>query len=160
MHAIFLYGSLMDPEVRQYVFADSISDRQIQPARAQNFQTFTYPGETFPVLSACEGYSVEGEVLLSPSPEALERMAFYEGDEYGMASLEVQLNSGQQLLAHYNQANDESLPLTDIWCFRRWQQTERDTLVQMCKRYMERCWGKMTIEQADLVWQELQALRA
>lgn len=159
VQAIFLYGSLMDPEVRSHVFAETIRPEQIQPAVAHDYQTLTYPGETFPVLVPKIGEQALGEVLLSPNREALERMTFYEGDEYGMASLEVEVNGGRSLTAHYNQASDEGLSLTNPWCFHQWQHSERDTLVEMCRQYMQRCWGKMSILEADAVWQELQTLR-
>ncbi|MBU3069322.1 gamma-glutamylcyclotransferase [Aestuariicella sp. G3-2] len=160
MQAIFFYGSLMDPEVRSHVFEDSIIPGQVVPAVAYDHQTFTYPGETFPVLVPEAGSRVLGEVLRNPTAEALARMAFYEGDEYGMASLDVELSDGQVLTAHYNQATDEELTLTDPWCFQQWLHSERDTLVEMCRQYMQRCWGKMSVLEADAVWQELQSLRS
>ncbi|GAB3097542.1 gamma-glutamylcyclotransferase [Aestuariicella hydrocarbonica] len=160
MQAIFLYGSLMDTEIRRHVFADTVSPGQVRPAVARDHRTLTYPGETFPILVPQPGGLVQGEVLLSPNSEALARMAFYEGDEYGMAALNIELENGQQLTAHYNQASNEELPVTEPWCFHQWQRSERDTLVEMCRQYMHRCWGKMSVLEADAVWQELQSLRA
>ncbi len=149
----------MDPEVRSHVFADSIDSGQIVSAVAHGYQTLTYPGETFPVLVSHAGGQAQGEVLLNPNAEALERMTFYEGDEYGMGSLEVVVADGSTLIAHYNQASSEELPLTAPWCFDHWQRHERETFVEMCRQYMQRCWGKMSIHDADAVWQELQSLR-
>ncbi len=159
MQAIFLYGSLMDVDVRHHVFADSIAGSEVCSAVAYGYKTMTYPGENFPVLVVDPAARARGQVLLSPGTEALERMAFYEGNEYAMASLDVELEDGRTLVAHYNQACNENLLCVNPWCFQQWQLSERDALVEMSRQYMERCWGKMSVEEADAVWRELRHLR-
>jgi gamma-glutamylcyclotransferase (GGCT)/AIG2-like uncharacterized protein YtfP len=157
MTAIFFYGSLMDERIRRNVFADSIREEQIVTARAEGFRTMVYPGESFPVLVPAADNVVTGLVLLEASAEALERMAFYEGDLYWLDELEVITADGARIQARYNRANEQDLLLEEEWCFQRWQAAERDAMIRTSELYMAQCWGKMDDAEADVVWRELQA---
>ena len=148
----------MDTEIRQHVFGNCIKDEQIVTAWAQGYCTMAYPGENFPVLLPNEKSSVKGQIVIAPSEEALARMAFYEGDEYGIDSVEVSTERHGKLVAKYNKVFEQGLVFEQSWSFAEWQMTERDALIKSTKLYMERCWGKMTIEEADAVWQEIQQL--
>lgn len=156
--AIFLYGSLMDADIRRHVFATSIHDGQIVPAVAQGFCTMTYPGENFPVLLPKYDSHVEGQVLLEPNNEALARMAFYEGDEYGIGYINVNTKEHGSITAKFNQVLDQDLVFDQPWSYTEWHRTERSALVKSAQLYMERCWGKMNIVEADAVWQEIRQL--
>jgi hypothetical protein len=147
----------MDTEIRRNVFADSISDEQLMMARAKGYCTMVYPGENFPVLIPAPDGLVVGQVLLEPNAEALERMAFYEGDEYDIDHLDLITEDGETMRAQYNKANEQGLVFDQPWSYRQWQLTERQALIKSSKLYMERCWRKMSPTEADMVWRELQS---
>lgn len=156
MTAIFFYGSLMEPRIRRNVFGDSIREDRVVSARAEGFCTMVYPGESFPVLVPAADSVANGLVLLEAGAEALERMAFYEGDLYWLDEVEVVTEDGARLLARYNRAMEEDLSLDEIWCYQRWPAEEREAMVRTSRLYMERCWGKMDAAEADEVWRQLQ----
>lgn len=137
MTAIFFYGTLLDAKIREYVFANSIRDEQLVAARAEGYRTMTYPGESFPILVEAVGSVVNGLLLLDPSPEALERMAFYEGELYWLDDLEVMTVDGETLPAKYNRASEEGLVLEQEWRFSEWQSTTRDALLEISQRPCE-----------------------
>jgi len=160
MNAVFLYGSLLDQKLRDAVFADSLDNTEIVTATAHHFCTYRYPGEAFPVLLPAQGSRANGAVLINPSEEAIERMAFYEGDEYEIATVNVTLECGTTLPAHYNRALElEGLEFSEPWCLDTWRKQESAVLVEIARRYMERCWGFMNATEADVIWRELQYLR-
>lgn len=159
MNAIFFYGTLRDTGVRRCVFADTIEREQIIDARAQGYSTMFYPGETYPVLVPAPGVVTVGQVLLEPSVEAIERMAFFEVSEYELADLTAITATGETLQVRYNRANDSGLEFTKPWDYKKWQLTERDNFLEVTRQYMERCWGKMNLAEAGVVWSELQLLR-
>ena len=156
MNAIFFYGTLRDAGIRRCVFAESIGDDQIIHAHAQGYDTMFYPGETYPVLVPAPGVVTMGHVLLNPSDEALERMVFFEGSEYELADLPVTSVDGEAIQARYNRACDSRLNFSEPWGYEKWRLTERDNFFEVTRLYMKRCWGKMTLADAGLIWQELQ----
>ena len=159
MNAIFFYGTLRDAGIRRCVFAESIGDDQIIHAHAQGYDTMFYPGETYPVLVPAPGVVTMGHVLLNPSDEALERMVFFEGSEYELADLPVTSVDGEAIQARYNRACDSRLNFSEPWDYEEWRLTERDNFFEVTRLYMKRCWGKMTLAEAGLIWQELQLRR-
>lgn len=160
MDSIFLYGSLLDSALRDAVFGESLRNIAIERATAYGFAALRYPGEAFPVLLPQVGKLAKGLILRSPNDEALHRMAFYEGDEYEMALLPVMLENGEVVQANYNRAKEmEDLVFEEPWCLDTWRATESHTLVRIAREYMARCWGIMSVIDADKVWKELQYLR-
>jgi len=160
MDAVFLYGSLLDQQLRNAVFGDSLDDTQIAAATAHHFCTFRYPGEAFPVLLPSPGSRAIGAILINPSTEARERMAFYEGDEYEISQIDVTLSCGTSVRADYNRALElDGIEFNERWCLDTWRAQESATLVEIARRYMERCWGVMNATEADVIWRELQYLR-
>ena len=159
MNAIFFYGTLRDAGIRRCVFAESTDDGQIIHAHAQGYDTMFYPSETYPVLVPVPGVVTMGHVLLNPSDEALERMVFFEGSEYELADLPVTSADGETIQVRYNRASDSGLDFSKPWNYEKWCSTERDNFFEITRLYMERCWGKMTLAEASLIWRELQSHR-
>lgn len=147
----------MEPRIRRNVFADSIREEQVVAARAEGFRTMAYPGESFPVLVPAADNVVTGLVLLEAGAEALERMAFYEGDLYWLDDLEVITADGARMQARYNRAKEPDLPLDREWCYRQWPAAEREAMIRTSELYMQHCWGKANGAEADRLWRELQA---
>ena len=160
MPSIFLYGSLLEKNLRDVVFADSLHNTRIETAIALGYSTLRYPQESFPVLLPRVGQSAKGILLIDPTAEALERMAFYEGDEYEIASLSVTLDTGEVIHAQYNRALElDGVVFEEPWCLHKWQATESQILVEITKQYFTRGWGIMDVTQADKLWRQLQYLR-
>lgn len=152
---LFVYGSLMDEDVRRAILDRDLPTTDCCNARLHGFVTNHFPNETFPVLVQQLGGCVEGQLLYNLAPEDYARINFYEGDEYGFAELEVERSDGSFVTAVYNQSSDE-LAATQPWCFNRWRREEKSVFVGMCQRYMVN-YGMMTTTEADQVWRELVA---
>ncbi|WP_101758277.1 gamma-glutamylcyclotransferase family protein [Oceanicoccus sp. KOV_DT_Chl] len=152
--AFFIYGSLLDSDVRRHVFGRELATNEIKAATITGFQTKTYAGDTFPILVPKPDGYVQGAVLLALSELDLQRMDFFEGGEYSFGTIETRLEDGSTQLALYNQPCSNDHHNDEDWTLSFWQQYEKTIFLTQCERYMA-LFGKMTIDEADAVWRSM-----
>lgn len=150
----FVYGTLLDEDILRAVLNRTVCDTQMQYGTIAGYQKFTYPGDTFPILIPSPAHSVEGALLFDLSEQDLLRIDFYEGDEYGYAKVEAQLNDGTVINALYNKAADEEIKSDVLWTLDYWQQHEKPQFIGYVERYMA-LYGTMSIDEADVVWRNM-----
>ncbi len=153
-HTIFIYGTLLDNDILRFVLGRDISLENRINASLHGYAKYTYPGDSFPILQPQLDAQAHGAVLLGLTSEDLDRMNFYEGDEYGFAEVEVVLENGSLCQAHYNKASDEEIITDESWSLEAWQQTHKATFLEYTARYMA-LYGKMSVDEADAVWREM-----
>jgi gamma-glutamylcyclotransferase (GGCT)/AIG2-like uncharacterized protein YtfP len=87
--AIFLYGTLLDRSVLARRSGDArLGRRRLTPATLDGHRRVALRATPYPTLVADAHGTVQG-VLLRPSPDALRRLAAYEGLPYRLAPLRV-----------------------------------------------------------------------
>lgn len=153
-HPIFIYGTLLDNDILDLVLGRTVSKEQRFAATLLGYEKFTYPGDSFPILQTRLGAQAEGAVLFDLTSEDIDRMHFYEGDEYGFTEVEVVLEDGRLCRAFYNKASDEHIISNELWQLNQWQQTHKATFLDYTARYMA-LYGKMSVDEADAVWRAM-----
>ncbi|WP_372619439.1 gamma-glutamylcyclotransferase family protein [Falsiroseomonas sp.] len=84
---IFLYGTLLDPRLFAR-FAGRAPLRRAMPARLPGFRRVRLRGTPYPTLMRGKG-EVQGLLLPRLPPEALSRLAAYEGASYALLPVRV-----------------------------------------------------------------------
>jgi len=91
MTHVFVYGSLLFPEI-----ADGLCGQKLKWENATliGYSRFALKGADYPAIIKKKNSTVKGKVLLNLDENVIYLLTFYEGDEYGMAPVKVETNSG------------------------------------------------------------------
>lgn len=90
MTNVFAYGSLLFPEIADGLCQCSLTTKT---ATLNGFARFAVKGADYPAIIPNRGSKVKGKVLLNLDEEAINLLAFYEGDEYKIAPVKVETDS-------------------------------------------------------------------
>ncbi|MDF1813341.1 MAG: gamma-glutamylcyclotransferase [Verrucomicrobiales bacterium] len=95
---IFVYGTLLFPEIRKMVGGRDFTSRA---ARVKGYQIFQVSGADFPgVVRAGQSHHITGEILYDLTPDEVMRMDCYEDQFYIRKTIEAEeLDSGKKLAA-------------------------------------------------------------
>ena len=140
---LFVYGSMRDEEVRTLVLG-----------RMPGVAAALVPGESYPYLVSLEGARAAGELIYGLDERCLDRILFFEGDEYAFVECEVERAGGDRVAAmHFGGVAIPESPVV-TWSFEQWQMSQKARFVSMTRRYMA-LWGRATRAQAEVAWQDL-----
>ncbi len=91
MMNVFVYGSLLFPEI-----ADGLCGQKLksEDASLSGYARFALKGADYPAIIKKDNSKVKGKVLRNLDENAIYLLTFYEGDEYGMAPVKVETDSG------------------------------------------------------------------
>ena len=90
---LFLYGTLLDPEVLARQSGDRKLARRLKPARLEGYARTGLLGTPYPTLVRRPGAETRGAVLRA-GPAALRRLAAYEGPQYRLVPVRVETPRG------------------------------------------------------------------
>ena len=85
----FAFGTLMDPDVLALVCGTAPDHFPTEPARAVDRARRWVLDDHYPVLVAAPGESLAGVLVHALDEHALERIAFFEGEEFALAPITV-----------------------------------------------------------------------
>ena len=88
---IFVYGTLIFPQVMEAVTG---RPHEGQTAKLHNFAAYKVVGDVYPGIWHLEGVTTDGILYQDISPEDLEVLDRYEGEEYNRELLEVETEDG------------------------------------------------------------------
>ncbi len=142
----------MDWDVISCVLDNDIDGLTMESCRLDGFQVCKLPHEDYPVLVVDKNHSAAGKLVRGLSQAQLDRILFYEGDEYEITSCEVVLSSGQTVSALFFDEGDMPNPIMTDWCFDTWVLQHKEFLLGQSTAYMS-WYGKMSAAQADYYWQ-------
>ena len=142
----------MDRDVLECVLNENVSNLHMVPASLNHHRVAKLPHESYPMLVADERYRAPGQLLYGLSQEQLDRIIFFEGEEYQIASCLVHLDNGS--VAHARFFSEGIMPKPEMtdWCFDQWRQQHKAYLLRQSSVYMA-YYGKMSAAQADYYWQ-------
>jgi nudix-type nucleoside diphosphatase (YffH/AdpP family) len=107
-------------------------------------------GEAYPLLVPAEGRTAEGVVLMDAGPDDMERLAFFEEAEYGLADIRVETPEGPVDAVHFRAT--EKTPSTGLpWDFGHWRRHERTAALEAARELMH-LYGRVPVEDIDLYW--------
>ena len=151
---LFVYGSMRDVEVRSLVLGRAPPALRTEPAWMPGAATAVVPGESYPYLVSVEGARACGELVHGLDGRCLDRIVFFEGDEYAFVECEVERAGGERVAAmHFGGVAIAQAPVT-AWSLQRWQAREKPAFLSMTREYMA-LWPRATRAQAEAVWQRL-----
>lgn len=151
-HALFVYGTLLDAGVLEAVLNRKVDLDHQKSGYLAGYSVMTFPGESFPILVATKNGRAQGRVIFSLSDEDMQRINFYEGDEYEFAVAKIQVGDNR-VEAIFNQVATIDVSTSVEWSLETWQKTDREAFLVDCKRYMS-LYGVMSIEEADAMWRQ------
>lgn len=85
---VFVYGTLLDPDVLARMSGEPCPPRRLRPARLAGWRRVFLRGTPYPTLIEDAVAIVEGAVL-RPGPSALRRLSEYEGSAYVLTPVTV-----------------------------------------------------------------------
>ncbi|MEL7151736.1 MAG: NUDIX domain-containing protein [Pseudomonadota bacterium] len=125
---VFLFGTLLDPELYEIVSGAPFAAR---PAKLEDARVHWVDGEAYPTLVATPGQKAPG-ILVSPKDAARARLDFYElGFGYALETRRVQSEDGPVDADIYVAQGDQ--PIGAAWSFQEWQQ-EHAALARLAAR--------------------------
>ena len=151
---LFVYGSMRDAEVRALVLGSDRPQVRTEPAWMPGVTTARVPEESYPHLVPLEGARAPGELLHGLGETCLDRIRFFEGDEYALVECEVERASGERIAAVYFRG--VGIPLTPVvaWSLGQWQASEKARFLPMAREYMAG-WRRGTRAEAEALWQHM-----
>ena len=91
MMNVFVYGSLLFPEIAEGLCGEKLKSEE---AILRGYSRFALKEADYPAIIKKNNATVKGKVLLNLDENAIYLLTFYEGDDYGMAPVKVETNSG------------------------------------------------------------------
>ena len=141
----------MDEDVLMCVTNLDLQSLIIEPAAIVGYAQRNVIGEDFPVLVPDSSQTTQGVLINGLNQKALDRVLFYEGDEYYLAEAAAVLSDKTQLPASVFHSTGIYETAAEVWDFSLWQQREKTEFLPRVKRYMQ-LFGKMTATDADQYW--------
>ena len=151
---LFVYGSMRDADVRALVLGHVPSVLRSEPAWMPGVAVALVPGESYPYLVRAEGARAPGELIHGLDERHLDRILFFEGDEYAFVECMVEHVGGERTAAmHFGGVAIPQAPLAP-WSLEHWQAREKWRFLSMTREYMA-LWPDATRDQAEALWQRL-----
>ncbi len=150
----------MDEDVLQSVSGMAISELQLQPAVVNGFQRRQVKGESFPVLMPSEQGKVSGVLIRGLTSLALQRIQFFEGEEYQLQSISAEgmpdshsriLKEGICSANYFADAQVYEIEDTD-WSVQTWREHDKPNFMPQLMHYMT-FFGALDASEANVHWQ-------
>lgn len=151
---LFVFGSLRDSDVLEIVIGRPPTHIRSVAASLAGYRLVRLPDESYPVLVATGGATVEGGLLYGLTDEDLDRIAFFENQEYRFERCTVSLAGGSQQEALFCRENEVASGATESWTLNDWQQLDKPVFLAHTIQYMK-LYGAASAEEADEVWRNM-----
>ncbi len=126
----FFYGTLLDADVRALVMGAG-APAALEPATLAGWRRQEHPSATYPMIVRETEASVEGAISRDLAPEVVSRLIAYEGTEYGIEAVEVQLARGGAVAAEVFVPAGRIAGTGTPWDLAAWQRRHK-------RRYLAR----------------------
>lgn len=136
---LFVYGTLMDPDVLRVVLGRPLPEAQREEAEIFGFRRVHVPGRNYPMLQPHHGSGrVAGLLVHRLDAEAVHRLVVYEGSEYHLVPLLVSNAEGHGVRAGVFLC-DRSVPQGHRdWFLEVWVRRYKRTFLRRASALMER----------------------
>lgn len=141
----------MDGDVLAIVSGQSVPELTMTPANLSGYVQRAVVAQDFPVLVADGSGSTQGVIISGLTASALERILFFEGDEYVLADIAVETEDGRSCTCQYFRDTAVYDVADQVWNFQRWRETEKSDFVVRTEKFM-RLFGVMSATAADEFW--------
>ena len=128
---VFVYGSLMNPEVRDHLVNKGYN---IEKGRLLGHKRVRLNGYSFPAIYPNQEQSVDGQILLSIDDESLRALDEFESEFYIREKVTVKAESGStvECFAYVYDMKDMSLLTDKAWSNKEFRQNHMQNMVNRC----------------------------
>jgi hypothetical protein len=149
--ALFSFGTLMDTDLLPLVCEQAMDTLVLEPAVVPGRSRRWVLDDHYPVLVAEDGRTTEGLIIRGLGEEALNRIVFFEGEEFNLEPLLVQKANGEwERVQYFADTNLKEISASE-WTLSEWQRTTKADTLHRIVGYMQ-CYGNMSIAEADAYW--------
>jgi hypothetical protein len=120
----FFYGTLLDPDVRALVMGTG-APAALEPATLVGWRRLTHPNATYPMIVPAADVTVAGAIARDLAPPAVSRLIVYEGTDYTIAAVEVQLRDGGAVAAELFVPAGRVVGTGKPWDLAAWQRRHK-----------------------------------
>lgn len=149
----FFFGSLMDRDLLALVVGRDISDLVFTPAAILGFERRRACDESFPIIVPHPGGRVDGFLVDGLTVADLDRIQFYESDDYALRAFAVETASGR-VEAHVFLPTESLTDEGVVWEFDAWLEVEKPMCLALAEELMSH-YGILTPAQYDLLWPDM-----
>ena len=148
---LFVYGTMRDEDVLAAVLGRVPAGVRTEAAWMPGFVAARVPGESYPYLVPADGARASGALVQGLDEACLDRIRFFEGEEYESAECTVERADGARVAAMC--FGGVSIPGSSIvaWSLERWQAEEKPRFLAMTREFMA-LWRRAPAEQAEALW--------
>jgi hypothetical protein len=150
---MFFFGSLRDQDLLAVVLGRSIDDLIFTEATLLGFERRRARDEAFPIIVPHPGGRVDGVVVDGLTAADLDRIQFYESDDYELRPFAVETPAGRveaQVFLPTEALEDEGV----TWDFEVWLEEEKPMCLFLAEELMS-YYGVLTPEQYEALWPEM-----
>ncbi len=150
---LFVFGSLMDRDVLGLVAGMDVNSLELQAVTVSGYRQSEVAEESYPVLVAQEDSRCSGMLIRGLTSVALERILFFEGEEYLLSPISVNPlgTSDSPVDAYYFRDAGVYTVRPNAWSFEAWQSQHKQSFLVASRAYMD-LFGSMTAAEADEHW--------
>lgn len=149
--ALFSFGTLMDAELLELVCQQSMETLVLEPAKVIDHARRWVIDDHYPVLLPEKGRDTQGLIIRGLNDESLERIVFFEGEEFTVQLIDVLRENDQSETVKHFADNHRKVISDSDWSMEQWQRTTKPDTMPRVHRYMQ-CYGRMSAAEADAYW--------
>ena len=143
----------MDRDVLACVVGEEAASSVVmQTAVISGYRKARLPHEFYPMLVPEAESQAPGMLLYGLDKASLDRIVFFEGEEYELSPVAVKTDEGQCVEALFFDEGIMPPPRLEIWDFAEWKREHKQYLIRQAGVYMS-YYGKMSAADADVYWQ-------
>lgn len=132
---LFLYGTLMDRDVRDLVCGKSLP--HVEPAKLRGYRRVFVAGRTYPMLVPTAFASVDGLVARNVDADSVFRLRIYEGWEYTLDPCQLDTDHGPVQACVFMCPN-EVQPANTPWKLETWEMRHKRQFLPKVAQIMTR----------------------
>lgn len=121
MQSIFVYGTLLSPEITSKLTGKSF---KMTPAVLPGFKKYCVKENDYPAIIPMDDSNTSGMVLEDIDDSSLNVISFYEGDEYVKKKVTVLLNDTPKKVLTFVWVKGQNLLENREWNFQNFQKTK------------------------------------
>lgn len=155
---VFFFGSLMDTDLVRLVLDREIEDLLFTSAELLGYERRRAKNESFPIIVPTPGGRVEGVLVEGLTSTDVERIRWYESDDYALRPCLVGIEERRHE-AHVFLATETLEPEETAWDFDHWVATEKPMCMALATEIMAQ-YGQINSTELVRRWPEMKARAA
>lgn len=150
----FFFGSLLDRDVLDVVLGRASEDVVRRPGTLRGYRKLRVADESYPALraDAAADARADGVVFSGFSDADMNRVCYFEGDEFELRPLPVDLDDGGRVDALTFTATEKLLFSDQVWTLADWQREHKAGFLPLAREWMDG-YGGAAPQDLEAQWQ-------